>query len=183
MAWLSNANTIASLVLAIFGIGGYLFGVVTYLKNKATPPKQDTSGGSQTSQYIPQKTVYYKPLTWIDWIELFAQAFVDTEEFILTLLFDNKLDHDLDTTISRIGFCLFICGFGVVAGEVIIGLAIGIFLSLLGVGNPTGAAVGVATILLFMTFSLVYIYHVGLLAEERQKEQMEEVQSQQSAKR
>ena len=165
MEWLSSANVIASLVFAIFGIGGYLFAIVTYLSRRAYPLKKTTSAASH------QRQTPSKPISWLEWIELFTQGFVDTADFVLGL-FSLKDDFEDRPPMSRIGFCSFICGFGVIFAELLIGFAIGIFLSFFGVNNPAGIAVGVTTVLLFMTFSLVYIYHVGLLVEKRQQQEL-----------
>jgi hypothetical protein len=36
MEWLNNANVIAGLIVAIFGIGGYIIGIAAYLKGKVS---------------------------------------------------------------------------------------------------------------------------------------------------
>lgn len=174
MEWLSSANVIASLVFAIFGIGGYLFAIVTYLSRRAYPIKKTTSSASHQQQSIPSK-----PISWLEWIELFTQGVVDTADFVLGL-FSLTDEFEDKPPMGRVGFCSFICGFGVLFAELIIGLAIGIFLSFFGVNNPAGIAVGVTTILLFMTFSLVYIYHVGLLVEKRQQQELYQEMQRQS---
>jgi hypothetical protein len=177
MDWLSNANTIASLVLALFGIGGYVYGVVTYLKKRASPLQQVTTGMSQASTPITQNpSVSYKPLSWLEWMELFAQGLVDTADFILILLQVDKEEKVKNTpVINRLGYCAAFCGIGVLFGEFILGFALGFFLVAFGVKDPSGAAVGITTILLFMTFSLIYIYHVGLAVEMKQLEKYQEI--------
>lgn len=180
MEWLNNANAIASLVLALFGIGGYLYGVMTYLKKKAASPPT-TPPSSQEPPSHPQKAVSYKPLSWLEWTEIFAQGLVDTADFLLGTLFPHDYDPDV-TDINKLGYCAAVCGGGIIMGEIIVGFAIGIFLSFMGISNPTGAAVGITTILLFMTISFIYIYHVGLRVEMKQLEQYRETQKQQSAK-
>lgn len=166
MSWLNNANTIATLVLAIFGIGGYLFGVISYLRGRANPFRRN-SHSSPVSR--PQKSIPSRPISWLEWIELFGQGFVTTSDFVMNL-FPTGEDIEAMLAIQRVGYCALICGFGVFLGELILGFAIGIFLSFMGVNNSAGAAVGITTVLLFMTFSLLYIYHVGLLVEEKQLE-------------
>jgi len=179
MSWLNNANTIASLVLALFGISGYIYGVVTYLKKRADPPKLDIGTSPAFTSSAPKSSVSYKPLSWLEWTELFAQGFVDTADFILTLLFHKDYDPEKETVIDKLGYCAMYCGAGVLAGEFILGFAIGFFLFAMGMSNPTGAAIAITTILLFMTFSLLYIYHVGLAVEMKQLEKYRETLTQQ----
>lgn len=168
MDWLNSASTIASLVLAVFGIGGYLYGIVTYLRTKASP-KQQTTTPAQTSIASKAKpSVRYIPISWIEWTEIFAQGLVDTADFVLTLA--QFPDLEKQPIIGRLGGCALLCGVVVFFGEFFFGLILSGFLSVLGLKNPLGAAIVIDTILFFMTFSLVYIYHVGLLVEKRQRE-------------
>src|SRR5438876_12438298 len=95
MEWLNNASTITTLVLSIFGIGGYIIGIVSYLKDKASPTRRTTTGSSPASASTAQKSpVQYSPITWIEWIEIFAQGFVDMAKFILTFMFHDESDRD-----------------------------------------------------------------------------------------
>lgn len=176
MAWLNNANTIATLVLAIFGIGGYLYGIISYLRRRANPIRQD-SNSSPASR--PQKSIPSRPMSWLEWIELFAQGFVTTADFILHLIPVEQNTDDLPV-IQRVSYCAMLFGFGIIFGEIIFGLAIGIFLGFMGVNNPAGAAIGIATVLILTTYSLVYIYHVGLLVEDKQLEQYFEIEKEQT---
>jgi hypothetical protein len=82
MDWLNSANAIASLVLAVFGIGGYIYGIATYLKKKASQPQQSSPTPSTSSQ---TSSIPRKPISWLGWIELFTQGFVNTANFILGL--------------------------------------------------------------------------------------------------
>jgi hypothetical protein len=174
MDWLNSANAIASLVLAVFGIGGYIYGIATYLKKKASQPQQSSPTPSTSSQ---TSSIPRKPISWLGWIELFTQGFVNTANFILGL-FPFEESEQNKPVIIKIGYCAMFCALGAIFGEIILGFAIGIFLSFMGMSNPTGAAVGITTVLLFMTFSLVYIYHVGLLVEEKQLEDYRQEQRQ-----
>ncbi len=112
---------------------------------------------------------------------MFAQGWVDTADFVINLLPDNGELQD-QPAISKIGFCCFICGVGVILGELISGFSLGWFLSVLGMSNASSAAIAITTILLFMTFSLLYIYHVGLRVEMKQYESYQEIRRQSSAR-
>jgi hypothetical protein len=175
MEWLSSANTIASLLLALFGIGGYLYGIVTYLKKKASPQQQDSGSAQTSTSSTPQAPVSYRKITWLEWIELFAQGLVDMADFVIDLFFPKERYSEKETTINKIGLCAMICGFGVILGEIILGIAIGVFLGFMGMKDAAGVAVGISTVLLFMTFSLVYIYHVGLAVEIKQLKEYQEI--------
>ncbi|HJT58630.1 MAG TPA: hypothetical protein VJ761_19130 [Ktedonobacteraceae bacterium] len=180
MEWLNNAYIITGLVMAIFGICGYLYGIVTFLKKKATPVHQGTIELSQTSKNTMQRTsVSYKPFSWLEWIEFFAQGFVDTASFILGLFFQDELKVGEDEAVmGKLGLCSFICFMGALLGGVILGVIIGAILS--GLGVPNGMNIGgvIAVILLFALFSLVYIYHVGLKVEKKRQEQYQQIQQQ-----
>lgn len=182
MEWISNASTIASLVLAIFGIGGYFYGIVTYLKKKASPTQQDTAGSAQAPSHSSQKSsVPYKPLSWLQWTEFFAGGLVDMADFVLTLILHKEYDAENEIVRNKLGYCLMVCAAGVFFGEIILGITIGFFLSALGMKDPSGAAIVITTILLFMTFSFMYIYHVGLRIEHyRLREQYQEMRKQSS---
>jgi hypothetical protein len=184
MEWLSNANTLASLVLAIFGIGGYIYGITTYLKKRASPTRSNTTGLSPAGTTSSQKSSdTYQPFSWLEWTQIFAQGLVDTADFIIAFIFPKEYDPKKDTVISKLTGCLMLCGMGVIVGGFFLALIIGVFLSILGVKDPTAATIVITTIVLFTIFSFVYIYHVGLRIEKKQQELMQEVQSQQSAKR
>jgi hypothetical protein len=178
MAWLNNASTIATLVLAIFGIGGYLYGIISFLRKRANPVRQDSSS-SHTSR--PQKSIPSRPISWLEWIELFARGFVTTADFVMNLFPTDENIEDMPE-IQRVGICAMLFGFVLIIGEIILGLAIGIFLGFMGVNNPAGAAIGITTILILTTYSLMYIYHVGLLVEERQLEQYREIEKEQTVR-
>lgn len=176
MSWLNNANTIATLVLAIFGIGGYLYGITSYLRKRANPIKQDSHSSTASR---PQKSIPLRPLSWLEWIEMFGYGLVDTANFVLGLFpIEDEIKDMRD--IQKIGYCCLMCGLGVIVGELILGFALGIFLSVLGMSNPVGTTIAVNTILFFMTFSLLYIYHVGLRVETKQLEQYRKIEREQT---
>lgn len=86
MDWLNNANTIASLIMAVIGIVGSVYGVVTYLGKKASRIPQDTVHNALLAS-APSKSsnTALPPFTWMDWIELSGSGLVDAADFILTL--------------------------------------------------------------------------------------------------
>lgn len=86
MEWISNADMVAILTLAIFGIGGYLFGIVTYLKKKASaPPQQTTTLTQMLSPRQQESSVPLKSISWLEWIEIFTQGLIDTADFLFNL--------------------------------------------------------------------------------------------------
>lgn len=74
MEWLNNANTIASLIVALFGIGGYIFAVITYLKGKATKSLQEDESLSQTVpiHYVNTNNIVFDRM---DWFKAFTKGF------------------------------------------------------------------------------------------------------------
>ena len=74
MEWLNNANVIAGLIVALFGIGGYIFAITTYLKGKATKSLQDNKSPVQTSsaRYANTDNMTFDR---IDWVNAFAKGF------------------------------------------------------------------------------------------------------------
>lgn len=182
MGWIDNANTIASLILAFIGIGGYCYGAVTYLRKKAAPTQQPTDTTSQTAGFTAQKSsVYYRAFTFLEWMEFFGQGLVDTADFILRLCF-QKADVDIDdwSILGRLAACFTICLFGGLLGVLILGAIINGIFAGLGMQNASGAAGVIGFILYMLPLSLMYIYHVGLqIEEERYKQYVQAMGKQQ----
>jgi hypothetical protein len=109
MDWINSANVIASLVLAIFGIGGYVFGIITYLKKKASPKPQEASDPASASSSLTP-TIAHKPisLNWMDWADLLIQGLVEMADFILGTLIPNEYKLDMPP-VNKIGLCLLFC--------------------------------------------------------------------------
>jgi uncharacterized oligopeptide transporter (OPT) family protein len=175
MDWLNNANTVASLVLAMIGIGGSLYGAISYLKKKASRIPQ---GMSTMSQQASAPTPSQQPVmslpqfTWLEWTELLAQGLVDTMDFILHICFRDMEQDEEMSIIAKIALGLFICCIGMGIGVFIFGIIIiNALLSGLGIPNPSGASGVIAFILLFAVLSFIYIYHVGLRVERKRQEQ------------
>ncbi len=57
MDLLNNLNVIIGIIVGIFGIGGYLVGVISYLRNKATASQQKQTRQFQASA---KQTSYQK---------------------------------------------------------------------------------------------------------------------------
>jgi hypothetical protein len=185
MDWLNNANIITSLVLAIFGISGYIYAITTYLKKKASPTQQNTNETPQTSTRSQQKSNIYKPFSWLEWTEFFAQGLVDTADFIFKLVMKDEYDED-EAPLNKLGYCAFTSLIIGALADLVLGGLIGLLLTGLGVSNAWGAAFVIGGILLFMTFSFAYVYHVGLIVEmkqlERHMENREHLSSYQSTR-
>jgi hypothetical protein len=108
MAWLNNASSIVSLIMAFFGMIGYVYGIVSYLRKKASPTRQAAVGSSQDSAYSQQKSsIQYRPISWVEWIEIFGKGLVDTANFVINLLFKDNPDMELETPIAKLGGCAF----------------------------------------------------------------------------
>src|SRR5260221_2064647 len=72
MEWLNNANVIAGLIVAIFGIGGYIFAIVTYLKGKAEKSIHENRPSLQNVRSVKTDDIVFDR---IDWINAFAKGF------------------------------------------------------------------------------------------------------------
>lgn len=171
MGWLNNANTIASLILAIIGIGGYIYGVVIYLKKKASPVQQ-TNTSSQPGRAAYKPSVPYQAFTLLEWAEFFGQGVVDTADFILNLCF-QKTEVEIDDVppIGRLGGCLLLCFFGGLICLLVLGGIIGLLFTGFGIPNGGNAAFAIGLMFLLMILSFVYVYHVGLRAEQKRHQQ------------
>lgn len=170
MDWLNNANTIASLVMAMIGIIGSLYGIVTYLGKKASRVPQNTADVIQQASAPLPSVVPLPPFTWMDWIELSGLGLVDTVDFILTLFLRDIDDITEEPILTRLGWGFLFYGMGLGIGELILGFIISGLLSALGIQNPSGAWV-IAFILMFSLLSLIYVYHIGRRVEQRREKQ------------
>jgi hypothetical protein len=72
MEWLNNANVIAGLIVAIFGIGGYIFAIVTYLKGKAEKSLHENRPSLQNVRSVKTDDIVFDR---VDWINAFAKGF------------------------------------------------------------------------------------------------------------
>src|SRR5260221_2293056 len=72
MEWLNNANVIAGLIVAIFGIGGYIFAIATYLKGKAEKSLHENRPALQNVRSVKTDDIVFDR---IDWISAFAKGF------------------------------------------------------------------------------------------------------------
>lgn len=71
MEWLTNANTIAGLVVAIFGIGGYIFAIATFLRGKADKSIRE-SIPKQSARTAKKDDIVFDRM---DWISAFMKGF------------------------------------------------------------------------------------------------------------
>jgi len=76
MDFLNNLNVIIGIIVGIFGIGGYLFGIIAYLRNKAASSQQKQTGNLPSSQPTSY-AVASKPLGKLDWMEVLWAGFED----------------------------------------------------------------------------------------------------------
>jgi hypothetical protein len=165
MSWLSNANTIVGLIVGIIGLSGYIFAASTYLLGKAHVIRQKSGSRAIQKSFIP-----YRPLTLVEWIEMLGYGAVDTADFVISL-FSFAYQLEDESVMTRITVCGLICIGAALLGELILGIAFDFVLSNLGLSNAPGAAIAISAIIIFMVFSLMYIYHVGLRVEIKQLEQ------------
>ena len=180
MDWLNNANTIASLVLAMIGIGGYVYGVMTYLRKKALPVQQTNPPSQPGHAATHQPSMPYRTFTPLEWAEFFGQGVVDTSDFIIKFCFQKaELELDEVSPIGRLGGCLLLCFFGGAIGLFVLGIIISLLFTGFGIPNGGNAANALGLILILMILSLVYVYHVGLRAEQKQQQQDQPAQKQQ----
>ena len=178
MSWFSNANTIVNFISAIIGIGGFIYGVASYLIRKAHTTPQDL--GSEAISRTQTFSIPYRPLSLVEWLEMFGQGVVDTANFVIGLFpFADEVEDE--PIITKLTICGFICGCGALLGELILGISLNFVLSNLGLSNAPGASIAISAIILFLVFSLMYIYHVGLLVEMKQLERYQEIRKQSSA--
>ena len=91
---LNNANTIVSLILAIFGIGGYAVAIVGYLRGKATVNQKSSSATPQKSSNYSSWLNVSSRLSWLDWMEAIAAG---SKDFII--LADDNADGPNDCMI------------------------------------------------------------------------------------
>lgn len=77
MDLLNNLNVVISIIVGIFGIGGYIVGIVVYLRGKATPSQQKQSAQQNASQKQYSYQAPQKPLSRLDWMEVLWNGFED----------------------------------------------------------------------------------------------------------
>ena len=172
MSWLNNANTIVGLIVGVIGLSGYIFAVATYLLGKAHLISRNS--GSKIKSSIP-----YRPLSLVEWIEVLGQGVIDTADFVIGL-FPFAYEYEGEPIIKRLAISGFICGCGILLGEFILGISFNFVLSNLGLSNAPGASIAISAIILFMVFSLMYIYHVGIRVEIKQWKQYSQFEREQT---
>lgn len=143
MDLLNNLNVVIGIIVGIFGIGGYLFGIIAYLRNKASSSQQKQTKQLQSSQKQTLYQVQPKPLSKLDWMEVLWQGFEDCIR-------------------SRDGG-----GVMTVIGIVIIGA----FSTAIAFSSDAPNVVHVCAILFWVIFStiilLFYVYFVGRRIEKK----------------
>ena len=80
---------------------------MSYLTRKAHSAQQD-SGLETASAYIAQKSsIPYRPLSWMEWMEMFGYGLVDTAYFV-NGLFPVEHETKYMRDIQKIGYCCMI---------------------------------------------------------------------------
>jgi hypothetical protein len=157
MEWLNNANVIAGLIVAIFGIGGYIFAITTYLKGIATKSiKEDNSSSHKPSvRYTNKDDIVFDR---IDWINAFAKG----------LFYFSMMDADNDNMMASIPIgCIFTPLFAAIASAV---FAIFFYIIFSFLFNWSDASAGrgafVVALICWITILLgIYIHFVGKAVE------------------
>lgn len=70
MDLLNNLNVVISIIVGIFGIGGYIVGIVAYLRHKAASSQDKQTIQLQSSQKQSSYRAVSKSLSKWDWMEL-----------------------------------------------------------------------------------------------------------------
>ncbi len=74
---LNNVNTVISIVVGIFGIGGYIVGITSYLRHKAASSQEKQVTQIISSQKRPVHQVMTNRLSMLDWLEAFLYGIGD----------------------------------------------------------------------------------------------------------
>lgn len=140
MDLLNNLNTIVSLILDIFGIGGYVYGITMYLRHKvASSQKHKTIRQSSQLQNTQPDPV---GLSWMDWMEVLWLGFEDCIR-------------------ARNG-----SGCATAIGVLICGVMIVVLPLSVSAPNTVGIALSIFGVLYFTFITLFYVYFVGRRVEE-----------------
>ena len=160
--WLiNNAGTIASLC----SIGTTIVAVVFYLRKKLLTPSEQI----QTKLDIHNLIVPPQPIMFLQWIEIFAQGFIDVVDFIIhrfSVQSEGDTISDARSMVISVGGCVVVpFGGGGLA------LVLAIIFTIFGVqdfGAAFRAGAQITLILLFLIFALLYVYVVGRKIEKIQ---------------
>lgn len=140
---LNNVNVVIGIIVGFFGIGAYLFGIVTYLRGKAALVQQKQTKQLQASHKgTSSSSIVVKSLSKLDWMEVLWLGFEDCVK-------------------AREGAGVFT--------SIIIGIIGGFVMAAIAAGTRIHPAiVFVAFYLLFLSANLVfYIYFVGRRLEKK----------------
>jgi hypothetical protein len=142
MDFFNNLNVVISIIVGIFGIGGYIIGIITYLRHKVASSQQQVQ--RQPSQRSVPQTVP-KSLSKLDWMEV-----------LWTGLEDCFRARDGGGIIAAIGILIsavFIAAF-------------------IGIASPNVGVIAIAVFgVIYFTFLLLfYVYFVGRRIEKKVEE-------------
>ena len=169
MAWLiNNAGTIASL----FAIGGYIFGIVKYLRSKMKVPTQPQPTHSSQHQEVSVQII---SISLNQWIKIFSQGFVDAADFLLNLV--SVLDEaENENPLMRIALCTLVYSGSIVFVGAILAAVIAAVLAIFGMNFLHGFQIGgqIVCVLLFIILSALYVYWVGENIKKIQPEHQQE---------
>jgi ABC-type branched-subunit amino acid transport system permease subunit len=68
---LNNVNTVISIVVGLFGIGGYIVGITAYVRHKAASSQQQQVTQLVSFQKQPAHQIMLKRMSMLDWLEAF----------------------------------------------------------------------------------------------------------------
>ena len=154
MDLLSGANAIASLILAVFGIGGYAVAVIGYLRGKATTSQTPSAPVSHTSSaHSPWLNVSSR-LSWLDWMEAIAAG---SGDFAMLAGLDNSNEPAGCLIIPLISAVLAVCALWFFA------LIFWIF----GIVDNWRPAWFVAALVFSTIVLATWVYYVGRRVEEK----------------
>ncbi len=143
MDLLNNLNVIIGVIVGLFGIGGYLVGAVSYLRNKATASQQKQTAQQPSSQPQPVPHGTPKPLSRLDWMEVLWTGF-----------------EDCLRARGGVGFFTSLT-IGIMGGVILGGTA-------LSIASLAGYIMFAVFCMLFLTANLLfYIYFVGRRIEKK----------------
>jgi len=165
MEWLNNANVIAGLIVAIFGIGGYIFAIVTYLKGKAEKSLHENRSSLQNVRSVKTDDIVFDR---IDWISAFVKGF---------FYFSTGVVNDSDHADPMPMGCFFTPMFAVFGSAVFGGVFFFVFNFMFNWSNDSAVrGAFVVGLICWLTILLgIYIHFVGKAVETITKKKREPV--------
>jgi hypothetical protein len=142
---LNNLNVVIGVIVGIFAIGGYLFGIVSYFRGKVFSSQQKQTKQLQAAQKQASYQVVSKSLSKLDWMEVLWKGFIDFMK-----------SNGGTGWLPVFGIAFF--------GLMVIG-AISV-----SAPNVVGKYLAIFAVLYFSIFLLFYVYFVGRRIEKKVEE-------------